>query len=113
MVSGIRLFSVTHCAGHSKPQTIFQKQAIDIFVDRNSLHGCPHADVAVHSTPRPFWLYAAVLFIPPAYRDHCDGLHHFSGNREEDVLQAGEMLKWHLCNSAQTPARLWEIVSSH
>src|ERR1041385_681356 len=46
----------------------------------------------LHFTPRPVWIYAAVRFIPCAHRDNCDGLHYFSRNREDDFLQASEML---------------------
>ena len=89
MVFGVRLFCVANCADHLKPQTILQEQTLDIFVDRNSLHGSPDAIAALHSPERTVWLQPAVPFLPPAYRGNRDGLHHFSGNREEDFLLEG------------------------
>src|SRR5205823_5117863 len=56
MVLGVRLFSVTNCAGHSKPETLLQEQTVEISVCGDSLIGCPDADFALHSIWPDFWV---------------------------------------------------------
>jgi len=92
MVFGIRLFSIINCAGHTKPKTFLPEQTVEIFVCGDCLNDCLDADFTFHSTWSDFWVYPTANFIPSARRDNCDGLHHFGGIREDDVLQEGEML---------------------
>ena len=43
--------------------------------------------------------------ISSAYREHCDGLHYFSGNRKGPFLQEGEMLNHRSHTSADVDLR--------
>jgi hypothetical protein len=36
MVSGVRLFSLINCAGHTEPETLLQEQAVEISVCSDS-----------------------------------------------------------------------------
>src|SRR5207247_10568864 len=91
MVFGVRLFSVTNCARHSKPETLLQEQTVEISVCGDSLNGCPDADFPFHSTWHDFCVQRTDTFIPSTRRDNRDGLHYFGRNGEDEYVHEREM----------------------
>jgi hypothetical protein len=50
MVRGIRLFGVTDCAGHPKPEALLQEQTVEISVCGDALNRCHDGSFALHAT---------------------------------------------------------------